>query len=240
MNLPLKHLERVADDVWLLRGGLLRKTMNVYLIGRGGHITLFDAGIKAMTPAVAQAAAMLGRIDRLVLGHSHGDHRGGAPGLGVPVWCHEDEAADAESDGGEHYFRYHELRRWWSRRLMPWLISQWDGGPVTVAGTVKEGDEVAGFQVVHFPGHAPGLIGLWRASDRLALVSDTIYTLDPETGRFGDARLPHRAFNKDNRQARLSVLKLADLEPSAVWTGHADPVTGDVKAQLERAAANMR
>ena len=41
--------------------------------------------------------------------------------------------------------------------------------------TVAEGDEVAGFRVHHFPGHAPGLIGLWRESDRLALVSDTVY-----------------------------------------------------------------
>ena len=236
-NSAAHRLERVADGVWLLRGGLFRKIMNVYLIEHGGKVTVFDAGIKAMTRAVAEAAASLGQIDRVVLGHSHGDHRGVASGLGVPVWCHEDEVADAEADGGRHYFRYHELHRWLSRRLMPWLISQWDGGPVHVAGTVREGDEVAGFQVVHFPGHAPGLIGLWRPSDRLALVSDTIYTLDPETGQFGDARVPHRAFNKDHGQARLSVIKLADMEPAAVWAGHANPVTGDVKAQLKRAAA---
>jgi len=32
---------------------------------------------------------------------------------------------------------------------------------------VQEGDDVAGFEVVHLPGHAPWLIGLWRASDRV-------------------------------------------------------------------------
>ena len=42
-----------------------------------------------------------------------------------------------------------------------------------IGGTVSEGDEVAGFRVIHFPGHAPGLIGLWRESDRVALVSDS-------------------------------------------------------------------
>jgi hypothetical protein len=27
------------------------------------------------------------------------------------------------------------------------------------------------------------------------------------------------------------------LEPSVAWPGHADPVTGDVRAQLEQAAS---
>jgi hydroxyacylglutathione hydrolase len=107
---------------------------------------------------------------------------------------------------------------------------------VKIEGTVKEGDDIAGFKVVHFPGHAPGMIGLWRESDRLALVSDTLYTLDPETGRHGPPRVPHGAFNKDTEQARASIRKLAAMEPAAVWPGHADALTGNVREQLERAA----
>jgi glyoxylase-like metal-dependent hydrolase (beta-lactamase superfamily II) len=112
----------------------------------------------------------------------------------------------------------------------------WDGGPVAIAGTVAAGDDVTGFQVIDLPGHAPGLIGLWRASDRLALVSDCFYTLDPQTGRHGPPRVAHEAFNHDTEQARASIRKLAALEPAAAWPGHANPVTGDVRAQLERAA----
>ena len=104
-------------------------------------------------------------------------------------------------------------------------------------GAVQEGEEVAGFRVIDLPGHAPGLIGLFRERDRLALVSDCIYTLDPQTGIKGEARVPHPAFNLSTPQAAESVRKLAALTPSAVWAGHADPVTGDVVAQLERAAA---
>ena len=48
--------------------------------------------------------------------------------------------------------------------VMPRLTRLWDGGPVQVEGTVSEGDDIAGFQVVAFPGHAPGMIGLWRES----------------------------------------------------------------------------
>ena len=80
------------------------------------------------------------------------------------------------------------------------------------------------------------MIGLWRESDRLALVSDTIYTLDPQTGLKGAPRVPHRAFNYDTDQAIASIRKLAEMEPATVWPGHADPVTGDVREQLERAA----
>ena len=46
----------------------------------------------------------------------------------------------------------------------------------------------AGFKVMHLPGHAPGLIGLFRETDRLALVSDCFYTLDPQTGLKGATR----------------------------------------------------
>ena len=120
---------------------------------------------------------------------------------------------------------------------MPWLIRSWDGGPVKIEGTVSEGDDVAGFEVVHFPGHAPGMIGLWRESDGLALVSDTIYTLDPQTGRKGGPRVPHPAFNKDTDQARASIRKLAALDPRTVWPGHADPLTGSgIRSELERVA----
>jgi glyoxylase-like metal-dependent hydrolase (beta-lactamase superfamily II)/predicted ester cyclase len=226
--------KEIADGVWLVRGGVPR-AMNVYLVRDGDGVLVFDGGIKAMTKAVATAGAQLGGITRLVLGHEHPDHRGIGPGLGVPVYCHADGKVDAESDGGMHYVDWSKLRQP-TRTVMPWMLKMWDGGPVKIEGTVAEGDDVAGFEVIHLPGHAPGQIGLWRASDRLALVSDCFYTLDINTGRPGPPRLPHRAFNQDTEQAQASMRKLAALEPASAWPGHAGPVTGDVRTQLEHAA----
>jgi glyoxylase-like metal-dependent hydrolase (beta-lactamase superfamily II)/predicted ester cyclase len=228
--------EPVADGVWVVRGGLPRRTMNIYLLRDGDGVLVFDAGIVQMTPAVAAAGAQLGGITRVVLGHAHPDHRGVAPGLGAPVWCHPADKADAEGDGGMHYFHLDQLD-WQGRLVFPRLLPYWDGGPVEIAGTVEEGDEVAGFRVVHLPGHAPGLIGLWRESDRLALVSDCFYTLDPQTGVHGHPRVPHRAFNFDTEQARASIRKLAALRPAVAWAGHAEPLRGDVAGELEQAAA---
>ncbi|MGA9858399.1 MAG: ester cyclase [Solirubrobacteraceae bacterium] len=230
-------VEPIADGVWIVRGGFPFKTMNVYLIRDGDGVTVFDAGIEAMGPGLRAACARLGPVTRVVLGHADADHRGAAPALGAPVWCHPAERAAAESDAAfRDYWHMDRLDRH-GRLLLGRLIPAWDGGAVTVAGTVAEGDSVAGFEVVGLPGHAPGLIGLFRASDRLALVSDCIYTLDPQTGRKGGPRIPHPAFDADIEQARSSIRKLAALDPSAVWAGHADPVTGDVRAALEQAAA---
>ena len=225
-----RELERVADGVWLLRGGVPR-TMNVYLLeDEGGGVTLFDAGIRSMTHALAEAAAPLGGINRIVLGHADADHRGAAPGLRVPVFCHPADREAAES--GEPLRTYHRLDRLGipARYVYRHLLSFWDGGAVEIDGTVDEGDDVSGFRVVHLPGHAPGLIGLFRESDRLALTSDCFYVIDPETSLKTPPGPPHEAFNDDTEQARASMRKLAALEPSAAWPGpRATPLTGDVR-----------
>ncbi len=114
-----------------------------------------------------------------MLGHAHADHRGTAPSMGVPVYCHADDVADAESEASvAPYMDLSQLPVAPVRWIYPLLLRRWDGGAVKIAGTVAEGDEVAGFRVVHFPGHAPGLIGLWRESDRVAIVSDVVYFVD--------------------------------------------------------------
>ena len=228
--------ERIAEGVWLVRGGFPLKSMNVYLIeDEGGGVTMFDAGIKAMSTGLSAAAASLGGLNRVVLGHAHPDHRGAAPAMKVPTLCHPAERIDAEGDGGAHYFDWSNVgvpARWTLPRLLP----VWDGGPVAIADTVEEGDDVSGFRVVHIPGHAPGQIALFRESDRVALTTDCFYTLDIGTGRHGGPRLPIAGTNLDTEQARASIRKVAALEPSVAWPGHADPVTGDVRAQLEQAA----
>ena len=229
--------ERIAEGVWVLRGGFPMKIMNVYLIEDDGGVTVFDAGISDMTAAVATAAARLGGIKRVVLSHADADHRGAAPGLGAPVFCHEAERDAAQASSAfRDYWELSKLDRH-GRLLLGRLFPVWDGGAVLITDTVTEGQQIAGFRVVDLPGHAPGLIGLFRESDRLALVSDCFYTLDPQTGKKGAARVPHPGFNLDTDQARASIRKLAGLEPSAAWAGHADPVDDDVRGTLERAAS---
>lgn len=239
-SLPMQEAKLVAQGVWVVQGQPGK--CNVYLIEDKsvGGVTMYDAGARTMVRAVASAGAKLGGIKRVVLGHGHTDHRGTAPALGVPVLCHPDEVQDAEGSGG---FRY------WPKDLVGLPTPQrqihralhrfaWDGGPVKIDSTLTEGDEIAGFKVIHLPGHAPGQIGLWRESDRLALVSDCFYTLDM-WGRGCPPHVPEATYNYDTEQAKASIRKLAEMEPAAAWPGHAKPVTGGVRSQLLEAAERM-
>jgi glyoxylase-like metal-dependent hydrolase (beta-lactamase superfamily II) len=237
-------MERVADGVWLLRGDL-RRGMNVYFLEeQGGGVVQFDAGSRGMTKAARSAAEQLGGLKRVVLGHAHADHRGTAPYMGAPVLCHPDEVADAESDASiAPYFDLSQLPVAPVRWIYPFLLRRWDGGAVQIDGTVAEGDQVAGFRVIHFPGHAPGLIGLWRESDRVALVSDVVYLVDsarlkplPE----GEASIPHPAWAWNHAMAKESVRKLAALDPAVVGAGHGEPLRGEsLRGVLERAAEKL-
>jgi glyoxylase-like metal-dependent hydrolase (beta-lactamase superfamily II)/predicted ester cyclase len=235
-RLALSEAKLVAEGVWVVQGQPGR--CNVYLLEDDGGVTLFDAGARTMTRAVASAGAKLGGIRRIVLGHAHTDHRGTAPALGAPVLCHPNEVEDAEGTGGWRYWPADLAGVPLVARQLQKLLHRyaWDGGPVKISGTVSEGDEVASFRVIDLPGHAPGQIGLWRESDRLALSSDCFYTLDT-WGRDSAPRMPFATYNYDTEQARASIRKLAALEPAAAWPGHAKPATGDVREQLERAAA---
>jgi glyoxylase-like metal-dependent hydrolase (beta-lactamase superfamily II) len=217
----------------------MTRNMNAYLIEDGDGVVVFDTGEKGMAPAIAAAAERMGGLERVVLGHADTDHRGAAPALSrlVPVACHPDAVAEAQGSGGRSYWHMDELPP--AIRLLHRFLHRfvWDGGPVRISETVREGEDVAGFEVVELAGHAPGLIGLWRASDRVALVSDCVY-LTSMVGRPVPAHVPQEAYNLDTARARESIRRLAALDPRIVGVGHLGPMTGPgVRDGLERAAA---
>ncbi len=226
-------MEKVADGVWLLRGDA-RKSMNIYFLEDGDGVLQFDAGTKAMAKKARAAAAQLGGLKRIVLGHAHADHRGTAPSLEAPVHCHPDEVADAESEAAiAPYMDISQLpipARW----IYPTLLRRWDGGAVRIGGTVSEGDEVAGFRVIDFPGHAPGQIGLWRESDRLALVSDVVYLID--STRMGTAAAEGRGERPPSRLG-LGPRQGKGLGAQAGRAGTGGRLRGPRRASAEREPA---
>jgi glyoxylase-like metal-dependent hydrolase (beta-lactamase superfamily II) len=221
----------VAEGVWRLRGGLPARTVAAYLIADGDEVTAYDAGIRGMGGALRAAAERMvegkDALKRIVLGHAHPDHRGGAPGAGVPVLCHPAEREDAERRGLPPYWDLSRLPTRGQRLRMPVIMRLADGGPVEIAGTLDGGDEVASFRVVHLPGHSPGLIALWRERDRLALCGDAF------TNPGGQLALSKAAYTQDPDQSRESLRKLAALDPAAAWPAHGPPLRGHVRAALE-------
>jgi hydroxyacylglutathione hydrolase len=235
--------EHVAEGVEVLRlrpPARLPRLTNVYLLEDEGALTVFETGSKGMAPKIAAAAAERGGIRRIVISHAHADHRGGASGLDAPVLCHADERADVEGDAGEHYYDWSKVGNPLIRAIGPRTLKRMDGGPVKVDETVSEGETICGFEVLHLPGHAPGLIGLWRESDRLAIVSDAVFVFDPFslTARPGAARMPPAPVRPDPDAARASIRRIVELGPDSAWLGHYGPLTGDVRGQLERAAGS--
>ena len=220
--------EPVADGVWFVQGQPAR--CNVYLLADGGGVTLFDAGARTMVRAVASAAAPLGGVRRIVLGHGHTDHRGVANAFDVPILCHPDEVLDAEGSGG---FRY------WGEKLpgLPPAMRPlhrmlhryfWDGGPVRIAGTVERGRRDRRLPRGAPPGPRARPDRLWRESDRLALVSDasTRSTCGVETS------------SRDYRSTPTTTTPSRRGQPAQAGrfgargglAGPREPVTGDVRA----------
>lgn len=228
--------ERVADGLWRVQG--MPGRMNVFFIEDGEELVQFDAGGRCMLGQVREAVGAIGLpLREIVLGHGHTDHRGTAPFLGVPVRCHADEVLDAAGSGGWRYWGdlegMHRLPRFVHRELMHPRF--WDGGPVDIAGTLREGDVVAEFEAIHLPGHAPGQIALVRDRDRVAVTSDAFYTVD-EWGRDQPPMVPWDHYNEDTATARASLRRLAELSLRVAWPGHGEPLRGDVRGALLAAA----
>jgi glyoxylase-like metal-dependent hydrolase (beta-lactamase superfamily II) len=97
-----------------------------------------------------------------------------------------------------------------------------------VARALREGDEVAGFEVLDVPGHTNGHIALWRESDRVLIAGDVIWNLDFALGRPG-LTVPFAAANSDTSALRKSIRRIAELEPALVLFGHGPPLRDPVK-----------
>src|SRR3954463_12141798 len=155
-------MRQLADDLWLLRG-FPPHAINVYLMGD----VLIDAATRHAGRRILRQ--LEGRkVTAHALTHAHPDHQGASKEvcekLGVPLWCGSADAEAMESGS----FRQ---PRHWINRLIEWA---WAGPAHPVARRLEEGDEVAGFRVLHVPGHSAGHVAYWRESDRALGVGDGI------------------------------------------------------------------
>jgi len=157
-------------------------------------------------------------VEAHALTHAHPDHQGSSKriceALGIPYWVgRADEAAAASGDMS--VAMPDSPMSAFSRRAF--------GGPGhPVDRELVEGDEVGGFQVLDTPGHSPGHVAFWRESDRVLVLGDVVFGMNPFTGIPG-LRPPFDFFTRDVAENRRSAQKLAALEPSLVCFGHGPP-----------------
>jgi len=106
--------------------------------------------------------------------------------------------------------------------VRPWLR------PLPADGTVPW---LPGWIWIHVPGHTPGQIALWRASDRSLIAGDAFITTDQESAyavaiQKTEIQGPPMYFTTDWNAARTSVHILAALEPEFAVTGHGHAIHG--------------
>jgi glyoxylase-like metal-dependent hydrolase (beta-lactamase superfamily II) len=214
----------VAKGIWQL-DGFPPHAINAFLVDG----VLFDCRTRW---AAGQILRQLEgrRVSLLALTHAHPDHWGAAPAicarLELPLACHE---ADADIVAG----------------IVPaaqdgWMFRAakvaWEHGTCEQVQRLQQGDEVAGFQVVHTPGHTRGHVIYFRESDRVAVVGDLFNTMAMWTRRRRLSEPPPHV-SVDAQENRRSILALLELAPSLVLPGHGPPLTD--MSRLEEFAATV-
>ena len=193
--------------------------MNVYLV----EDVLIDAGTRHARRRILRQLA--GRkVTAHALTHAHPDHQGSShavcEALGIPLWCGEADAHAMETApegvaASQQPGAFNTLQKLF-----------WTGPAHPVSRRLREGDEVAGFEVLHVPGHAPGHVAYWRERDRVLLLGDVAANIDER--RFWRVGLhePLPLFTPDPERNRESIRRLAALEPELCLFGHGPPLRG--------------
>ena len=224
--------------------------VNAYAIqdGRGG-VLFFDSGIGtpdgvAALHAGADAAGLdLRRCTQVVVSHGHVDHFGNAQLLaelsGAPVRLHP---GDTEKVVGEDVWETRApvytafLRRQgvaedqlprlvaigrhsgkYSRRVDPARVKALTEGEQLRAGKMK-------LDVLHLPGHTPGLVCLWDAEHRLLFADDHLLARTSPNPflELVDERTTRRALV----QYLHSIARVRALDVEWVLPGHGAPFQG--------------
>ncbi len=220
-------------------------TLSAYLLRDPAGDTLVDCGIASgpgeeacgeLDAALRACGSTVESVARLVVTHAHIDHFGLAGEVvrrsGGELWMHRrtdldlDKYADPDEavDNRELMLADHGL---WGRELtvssgglrdwMPVMPSigrpsvLLDGGERIAAGDRT-------WEVVPTPGHSPGHVCLWSASDRILCSGDHLLQVASPPVTF------ERGFERDPMGSYLeSLQRVARLDPALVLPGHGPP-----------------
>lgn len=186
------------------------------LYGFDGHLVLDE--IRRLGHSVSD-------LKKIVITHAHRSHLGGLARLrqlsGAKVLAHEWEADIVA--GNRKAQPVSILPRRPLRAYFPFqfflALGMGSHPACPVDDTLEDEQDVGGGTVVlHTPGHTPGHLALYSEEKRVLISGDAIATWP----RFEEG---WPAFTLDPEKHRLSLRRMAALEPRAVGVGHGEPIT---------------
>ena len=227
--------------------------VNVYALEEaGGGLLLFDAGLGSADGqrALADGFARLGRrfadVRRIVLSHGHIDHYGAATwmmeqaGHEIPVFAHAADIPKVAESGRRwremlpHYAAY-LAKLGVPAETLAAIAAEVGGGfslarRIAVVTPLEAGEVVhakyLALEVMHMPGHTPGLVCLHDRRHRLFFAGDHLLEkVSPnpiiELGPDGEEGVHHPLV------AYLrSVRRLRELDVETILPGHGPPFGG--------------
>ena len=259
MNFPLSDstlaalgVQRVPVPVPFVEAG---GPANVYVIEeRDGGLALFDAGLGSPSggAALREGFARLGRqvseVRRIFVSHGHVDHYGYARTVqeesGAAVFCHARDRdkltwRDRSPQRLDSFALY--LHRLGAQQELLDSVREMARQIVRYARPLEQVEDLlpgmrlsfARFsaEVLHLPGHTPGLVCLWDAEHALLFSDDHLLErvspnplLDLEDGPGEDGRPRHRALAEYLRSAG----RVRSLPIKLVAPGHGEPFSEHV------------
>lgn len=221
--------------------------VNIQMVGQpeNGSFVLIDAGMPGSAASIIEVVENRfgpdSRPQAIVLTHGHFDHVGAIIELtnhwDVPVYAHE---AEFPYLTGQQ--RYPEPDPTVEGGLIAKQSLFFPVDPINLGDRIKPLPEdgkvphLPDFRWIHTPGHTPGHVSLFRASDRTLIAGDAFVTVRQDSLYrvfLQDAELngPPRYLTPDWPTARESVRRLADLQPHIAVTGHGPPMDGEPLAE---------